>query len=57
MKYSVRTKIVSAVKNPERTDFPTPITPPNVEINNVPSEVTDFNLSCKVSIRPYCVLS
>jgi hypothetical protein len=53
MKYRVKTKIVNAVKKPERTDFPTPITPPNVEINRVPSDVTDLNLSCRVSIRPY----
>ena len=31
---------------------PTPITPPNVEINKVPSEVTEFNLDCNVSINP-----
>ena len=42
MKYKVKTKIVSAVKNPESTDFPTPMTPPKVEINRVPSEVIDL---------------
>ena len=53
MKYRVKTKIVSAAKNPESTDFPTPITPPNVDMSKVPSEVPDLNLSCRVSIKPY----
>ena len=52
MKYKVSTKIVTAVKNPESTDFPTPITPPKVVIKSVPSEVIDFSFVCKVSIRP-----
>ena len=56
MKYNVKTRIVKAVKKPERTDFPTPITPPNVEINKVPSEVIDLSFDCKVSIKPNCSL-
>ena len=52
MKYKVRTRMVSAVKKPESTDLPTPMTPPNVLISKVPSEVIVFNFSCKVSMSP-----
>ena len=52
MKYKVNTRMVNAVKNPDNTDFPTPITPPKVLISKVPSDEIDFNLACKVSIRP-----
>ena len=45
--------MVRNVKKPESTDLPTPITQPNAEINNVPSEVTEVNLLCRVSIIPY----
>ena len=45
IKYKVSTRTVKNEKKPERTDFPTPITPPKVDINNVPLEVTDFNFS------------
>ena len=48
----MRIKIVKAVKVPERTDFPTPMTPPNAEMINVPSEVISVNLLCRVSIIP-----
>ena len=52
MKYKVKTKIVNAVKNPDKTDFPTPITPPKVLISKVPSDEIDFSFDCKVSIKP-----
>ena len=52
MKYKVRTRIVSAEKVPEITDFPTPITPPNVETRRVPSAVNSLSFACKVSINP-----
>ncbi len=52
MKYKVKTKIVNAVKNPDSTDFPTPMTPPKVLMSKVPSDVIDFSLICKVSINP-----
>jgi len=37
--------IIKDFENPERTDLPTPITPPKAEIKSVPSEVTDSNLA------------
>ena len=50
-KYNVRTKIVSDVKVPEITVFPTPTTPPKAEISRVPSPVIALSFVCNVSIR------
>ena len=44
MKYRVRISTVIPVNAPERTVFPTPITPPKAEIIRVPSDVTSANL-------------
>ena len=42
-KYSERIKTVKAANVPERTDLPTPTTPPKAETMMVPSLVTSLN--------------
>ena len=43
--------MVSAVNVPERTVFPTPITPPKAVIKREPSEVTLSTFFCIASMK------